>query len=261
MKLSVPSLVDALHQEIRQEILSGALAGGQPLTEILIATRYSVARPTAKAALERLVHDGLLTRETNKTAHVPLLSTDDIRDLYYSRRVLERELVIELCKRKAVPDAARDALRQLEDLGRRGRREASEPAAVVAADVAFHQALVTAVGSPRLSRLYSVLMGEVQLCMAQEQAHHLLEPARIADEHEELLAAIAAGNARVAAKLIDEHIETGCQELLDYFGRDGDAPAGEPRQSRRRQPVTPTATGDWSDAAAAEATATGGPRS
>lgn len=235
MKLSVPSLVDALHQEIRQEILSGRLPGGQPLTEILIATRYSVARPTAKAALERLVHDGLLTRETNKTARVPQLSTADIRDLYYSRRVLERQLIVELCTRKAVPGAARDALRELQELGRRARGNDSDPAAVVAVDVAFHQALVEALDSPRLSRLYETLMGEVQLGMAQEQAHQLLEPARIADEHEQLLAAIEAGNARLAVKLIDTHIETGCQELLDYFGRDDSSATAEPQPARRSQ--------------------------
>jgi hypothetical protein len=44
-----------------------------------------MARPTAKAALERLVYEGILRRATNKTARVPLMDADDIRDLYYSR--------------------------------------------------------------------------------------------------------------------------------------------------------------------------------
>jgi DNA-binding GntR family transcriptional regulator len=215
--LSVPSLVDALHTELREEVLTGRLAGGEPLTELLLATRYSVARPTAKAALERLVQEGLLKRETNKTARVPLLSTADIRDLYYSRGFLEREIMIALCKRRRVPEAARDSLRVLRDL-------AGEPrlAAVVSADVAFHLALVAALDSPRLSRLYASLMGEVRLCMAQVQAHNLVEPVRIADEHSAILAAIDSGDEQVGLREIAAHLDAACTRLLGYL--EGDSP-------------------------------------
>ena len=101
-ELSVPSLVDVLHAAIRDRILKGDIEPGASVTEMSIATQYSVARPTAKAAMERLVVDGLLRRSTNKTARVPLLDTEDVRDLYFSRELIERSVVERLATRRPV---------------------------------------------------------------------------------------------------------------------------------------------------------------
>lgn len=212
LTLQAPSLVDALHQELREEIFSGKISGGEPITEILLATRFSVARPTAKAAMERLVHEGLLTRQTNKTARVPLLSIADVQDLYYSRGFLERELVMALCERRVVPGAARKAVQALREF-----EGAPDLTDVVSADVAFHLALLDSLESPRLRRLYETLMGEVRLCMAQVQAHQLLEPARIADEHVAIIAAIEAGDTSLAISEINDHLDHACTRLIQYL--------------------------------------------
>ena len=116
--LHVPSLVDVLYTATRDRILTGELPAGSPLTEMEVATLYSVARPTAKAAMERLVYDGLLRRASNKTARVPEMGVDDIRDLYFSRGLLEREVMVELARRKHVPEAARRSLRAMREAGR-----------------------------------------------------------------------------------------------------------------------------------------------
>jgi DNA-binding GntR family transcriptional regulator len=213
--LQVPSLVDALYSAIRERILTGELPGGAPLTEMDLATHYSVARPTAKAAMERLVYDGLLRRASNKTARVPVLDSDDIRDLYYSRAFLEREVMIELATKRLVPEPARRSLQALRDVG-------PDPVVteVVEVDIAFHRAMVEAVGSPRLNRLYSSLMGEVHLCMAQVQAHHLLSPIRIADEHSEIVAAIEAGDVARAAAEVTGHLDRACVRLIGHVDAD-----------------------------------------
>ena len=54
---------------------------GELVTERGLAEWFSVARPTAKAAVERLVHDGLLQRSENTTARVQVLGVEDVRDL------------------------------------------------------------------------------------------------------------------------------------------------------------------------------------
>jgi len=200
--LQVPSLVDALHSAIRERILSGELPPGSPLTEIDLATHYSVARPTAKAAVERLVHDGLLRRSSNKTARVPVLNVDDIEDLYYTRELLEREVVVGLTKRKMVPEDARIFIKDLRAVG-------PDPVVtkVVGPDIKFHLSLVNAIGSPRLMRLYRSIMGELHLCMAQVQTNHLLSPKDIADEHVAIVEAIEAGDRRRAVHEMKEHLD------------------------------------------------------
>lgn len=210
--LQAPSLVDALHQAMREQILSGELPAGEPITEVDFASRYSVARPTAKAAMERLVHEGLLHRATNKTARVPVLTVDDVNDLYYSRGVLEREIMKELALKKVVSAAARSSLHDLRELV--GSPKVSE---IVAADVAFHLALVAELKSPRLSRLYGSLMGEMRLCMAQVQAHNLLDSSRIAEEHSGILDAVAAGDVALSIERIDLHLQRACKRLTTYL--------------------------------------------
>jgi DNA-binding GntR family transcriptional regulator len=209
--LQVPSLVDAVYAAVRGKILNGELPGGSPLTELDLASAYSVARPTAKAALERLVHDGLLRRSSNKTARVPVLESDDIRDLYFSRTFLEREVMVTLADRRYVPDAARATVQELHEAA-----STTDVPLVVGVDVAFHTALFDAIGSPRLNRLYQSLMGEVHLCMAQVQSHHLLSPHRIADEHRSILDAIEGGETRRAADEITSHLARACRRLVAY---------------------------------------------
>ncbi len=208
--LQVPSLVDALYAEIRERILTGAVPGGTPVTEMDLATQYSVARPTAKASMERLVLEGLLHRGSHKTARVPILGADDLRDLYHTRGLLEREVVMELAAQGLVPEQARKSLEQL--------RDSSSPSVieVVNLDMAFHTELVGAIRSPRLSRLYRFLAGEVRLSMAQLQANHLLSASRIASEHAAILACIEREDVDGAVASVTQHIEQACARLVAY---------------------------------------------
>jgi DNA-binding GntR family transcriptional regulator len=180
-----------------------------------LARKYSVARPTAKSAMERLVHEGLLQRSSNKTARVPVLTAADIRDLYFSRTFLEREVMSTLAGKRLVPAAARQSVQALRDVA-----ADAVVTEIVGLDIAFHRALFDAIGSKRLNRLYESLMGEVHLCMAQVQANHLLSPERIADEHSAILDAIEAGAKQRAAKEITEHLDRACVRLISHIAPD-----------------------------------------
>ena len=236
--LTVPSLVDALTAAIRERILTGQLTGGTPLTEKEISTFYDVARPTAKAALERLVYEGILRRATNKTARVPLMDADDIRDLYYSRAFLEREVVAALAATGNVPAEAQNALAVM-----RAAIDHQAPLTkVVQADITFHRSLVNALNSPRITRMYHSVIGETHLCMAQVQARHLLSPVVIAAEHEDILRAIADSDPAAAADHVTTHLNRACARLISHVtGRSAteehppgpDKPRAEPKTARR----------------------------
>jgi DNA-binding GntR family transcriptional regulator len=212
--LVVPSVVDVLYEAVRARILTGELTGGTPLTEKEVATSYDVARPTAKAALERLIYDGLLRRTTNKTARVASMSADDIADLYYTRGFLEREVMRALAGRRVVAAGARSAMREMHQAIK--NRSLSS---LVEADVAFHCALVDSLGSPRLTQVYLSVMGETQLCMAQIQSPQLLHVGVIERQHQRLLKAIEAGDSSAAADEITEQLKIGCDELLSNLRR------------------------------------------
>lgn len=207
--LEVPSLVDAVQQAMRERILDGKVSPGVAVTEVSVANEYSVARTTAKAAVERLVQDGLLRRTANKSARVPVLGSEEVRDLYFSRGLLEATVMQRLALHGRMPEEAKAALQRFDTAVERG-----EQSQVVQSDIAFHQALVDSLGSARFTRIYQSLMGEAQLCMAQVQYLRLLDPRIIATEHAAIVAAIERRDPDQAVAMIDAHLTNAGKRIV-----------------------------------------------
>jgi len=202
--LQSPSLrPEAVYDELRSLIVDQSYAPGTSITESAVALRFGVARPTAKMAIERLVTEGLLRRELHQSARVPQLDAADIVDLFDNRAVIESAAVAAL---EAVPVDAMTAHRAL--LASNGD--------FAHHDIAFHRALVAGQPSPRLARMHALLMGEIELCIGQVQAAHLLTAAEIGAQHQGILDAITAGDAAEASRLTTEHIAGSRDRLLSH---------------------------------------------
>jgi DNA-binding GntR family transcriptional regulator len=207
--------VDALYDDLRHRILIGEEKPGTVLTEVSVARRYEVARPTAKAAVERLVADGLVVRSRRGAgASVRLPSSADIADLYETRILVESAVNAALAERRAVVEEAERANERLSDAALRG-----ELTGIVAADIAFHRALVAERGGIRLIRLHDQLMGEAHLCMAQVQELQLLGAEQIAHEHTGIVLAIRHGDPGGARALTVDHLDQARTRLLERAGQ------------------------------------------
>lgn len=217
MILETRSVVDALRSEMQSQILSGSIPPGSTLPEGSVAQRFDVARPTAKAAIEQLVHVGLLRRSRNKTARVPVLDVADVADLYLSRGTIERAIVRVLAERGDVPADAVAAMKRF----RAAIGAGGALAELVDSDIEFHRALAAASRSPRLRRLHEAVIGEAHLCMAQVQVRHLLRPQVIADEHHRIMAMIEARDADGASLEMDAHLARARNKLVAYLQQAG----------------------------------------
>jgi DNA-binding GntR family transcriptional regulator len=171
-----------------------------------------VARPTAKASIEKLVAEGLLDRGTHKTARVVELGPDSVRDIYLARAYLESEVLRRLARTKDVPEGAVQANRDIAAL------QTGAPLDVIEPDMRFHTSLIDAVGNERISRMYRSLVGEVKLCMVRIQSLHLLDTALIQAEHQRILELIEAGQGDAAAELLDEHLGRARERLVSAMG-------------------------------------------
>ncbi|MFL1443322.1 GntR family transcriptional regulator [Nocardiopsis protaetiae] len=207
--LAPSSLTDALYQSLRRRIINGEIAAGEKLTEQRIATEYDVARPTAKVCLERLTVLGLLRRSAHKTAVVPELGADEIRDLFFSRGTVESAAITVLAAEGSVPAEAAEAQVLIEAAARDGNFERQ-----VDADIAFHTALVSGAGSPRLNRMHELIMGEVHLTMGRFQAHRSTQGSTIAHEHAAILEGIQARDPERARVHLAEHLDHARDRLL-----------------------------------------------
>ncbi|MFM9919529.1 GntR family transcriptional regulator [Lacisediminihabitans sp. H27-G8] len=213
--LKTTSLPEAVYDALRESIVTVVDRPGTLLTETAVAERYSVARPTAKAALERLVSEGLLSRRAHHAAQVPELSRDDIQDLYSNRAILEEAAVQHLAADSVVPVAALAVHRELLEHVRTDDR-----AALARTDLDFHRQLVLAQHSPRLAKMHGLLMGEIELCIGQVQSHQLIRPSDVALQHQGILDAVAAGDGALASRLTREHIEGARDRLLQKYDRE-----------------------------------------
>jgi DNA-binding GntR family transcriptional regulator len=199
-RLDTVSVTDALIRSLRALVLDGRVDPGDGITENDLAAEFEVSRPTARVAITHVVQEGLLRRDARRPAYVPRLSPADVEDLFLVRIPLELEVVRLLGDRRggSLPDAAG----AVEDL--RVVDEAQPDSVFVEADLRFHRALIARVASPRLSRHFDLLSGEMHLSMVQSRS--ALGRERIAAEHGEVLAAVLAGDIDHAVRLMEGHL-------------------------------------------------------
>lgn len=202
-QLRVKTIVDVIADAIRQDILAGHISPEEQITEKEIANNFDVARPTAKAAIERLIEARLLRRSGNQAAFVPKQSRAEILDIFRCRALIEGRAVEELAKSRKLPSAAMQLVEAI------ATSVNPSPAGRLTAEVSFLRALVDELGSPRLSQMHEVLMGETQLWMRGER----LPTDSLCETYEALIAAIESGDGFVARQIAETRISNITESL------------------------------------------------
>lgn len=98
------------YRQLRGEILDGVLAPGTGLLEVEQAERIGVSRTPLRAAVARLIADGLVVGRSGRGFEVTELSVESITGLYELRQGLEVHAVSLAAERRDV--ATFDNLRQ-----------------------------------------------------------------------------------------------------------------------------------------------------
>lgn len=216
----MPVAPEVVVAALRDAIVSQELAPGTAVTEAHVSATYAVARPTARIAIDRLVADGLLAREPHHAARVRRLGREDIDDLFVSRAAIETAAVELLAATSTVPTEASAANRDLLAL--------AADAPYAARDLAFHRALVHGTTSTRLPRLHDLLMGEIELGIAQVEAHRLRSADEVAADHQSILDAIAAGDVERAGRLARAHVLSSRDRLVAHYDSTRTPPVDPP---------------------------------
>jgi DNA-binding GntR family transcriptional regulator len=199
---------DALVAALQEQVLDGTLPGGTALREADLCDAFGVSRHTVRTALQTLAHRGLVRHEPNRSASVPRLTPDDVRDLFRLRIVLELTAAAAVAGDRAALAPARDAVDTLEGLG------PDTPWGVVRdTDIAFHSGLIDALGSPRISRAFGALAAELRLCFVQLRPELIDHPA-VAAQHREILNALENADGETAASLLQVHLDRSRDDIV-----------------------------------------------
>ena len=208
---STPDLVDQVYRVLLDAISEGTLAPGERITQEDIAERLAVSRQPVLQALRLLKKDGFVLDAPGRGVLVAPLDALSVEHVYQVRVALDALAARLAAARRARLDRA------LIDNGRKASRGKSVKA-MIDADIAFHNAIYAASGNPWIEqsahhhwRHLRRVMGAV---LQQSKRR-----ATVWDEHEAIAAAIAAGDAARAARLIEQHGQRASDNLADQLAQ------------------------------------------
>lgn len=209
-KLKQPvNLAEQVYQELRKEILDGVLEKGKQLTEISLSEKLGVSRTPVREAMKQLEAEGLVELRPNRGAIVCGILTQDIKDIYEIRSLIEGR-----CAEKAALKATKeeiDQLRETTDLTEfyLSRLDYDR---MTAMDDRFHSQIYTMSGS----RMYQKILAELHVYVESVREKSIKEPGRgclMLKEHRDVLAAIEEKDAKKAGELMLKHIESSAEHM------------------------------------------------
>ena len=190
-------IVDAL----TRAIVEHRLHPGTKLAEQKLADHFGVSRTLVRQALFQLVQKRLIRMEPARGAFVATPSSDEARQVFAARRMIELEMT-----RTFVREITPARLKALKE------HVNEERAAVERGDVPgrtellgdFHVRMAELLGNQVLSQLLSELISRCALITLMYQTARAAEHS--AEEHADILKAMAAKDEALAVRLMDEHL-------------------------------------------------------
>ncbi|UOQ56910.1 GntR family transcriptional regulator [Leucobacter allii] len=208
------STAEAVADALVGLIVSGTLPAGEPLRESSLAAKLGVSRNSLREAIRLLERSRLVQYEIHRGAIVSTPTLEDLDDLTRTRRQLELAAV-RCTPSEAQLEQLRAAFAQLTRTSEQQRAEA-----IVAADLALHQAIVDLLGSERMSSFYRQIGKELVFYFTvlsytdEEYAH---PKASIIDRHQGIIDAILSGDRDRAHDLLAGHIEENHERLAEIL--------------------------------------------
>jgi DNA-binding GntR family transcriptional regulator len=186
---------------LTRAIVEHRLHPGTKLAEQKLADHFGVSRTLVRQALFQLAQKRLIRMEPSRGAFGATPSSEEAREVFAVRRMIELEMT-----RTFVRELNPQRLKALKE------HVAQERAAVLRGDVPgrtellgdFHVRMAELLGNQVLAQLLGELISRCALITLMYQSKHDAEHS--AEEHAEILKAMADRDEALAVRLMDEHL-------------------------------------------------------
>jgi DNA-binding GntR family transcriptional regulator len=200
---------DLVAASIKSAILSGRLQPDEVLVERRLAEQLGVSKTPVREALIALTSSGLLTPTRNRGIAVRRLQAEDVQRIYEMRMLVEPWAAAQVATGGRF-DAA-EARRALEDAAR--FLEADDHGGLSMANRRFHRSLYSTCPNDLVVHALDDLqdltaLGTVSLLWERWPTWR-----DEAQEHHEILAAVAQGHAEETERLVRTHIQRSITRL------------------------------------------------
>jgi DNA-binding GntR family transcriptional regulator len=196
---------DKAYELLKQRVVAGSYAPGAQLKEEHIARELDTSRTPIRAALKRLVDDGLATAEPGRGVRVAEWTESDIQETYELRGLLEGHAAELAARRGGVALADKlDALNEQMDRAITKGGNAL-PRKLQDINAQFHRAVLEASGSPRLRIMLAGLI-DMPIVIRSHFISTLEDKKQSLQHHRELAAAVRIGDAELARQVMQLHL-------------------------------------------------------
>jgi DNA-binding FadR family transcriptional regulator len=214
-------LSDEVFSRLKRMIESGELKAGDDMpSERELMERYGVGRPAIREAMQALAGKGLVEISQGERARVLRItaesifrqvdlpaklmlsgSSDSLEHLKSARIFFERGMI-----REAAARATPDDIAELRALLDRQKQSLGDSDAFIDADMEFHQGIARISGNPLFAAVSGAMLGWLKSYHTEMLIWTGRENFTLA-EHEEIIRAIAKGDADLAEQAMIKHLE------------------------------------------------------
>lgn len=203
--------------DLRRDIVAGALAPGAWLKTEELAARYGVSANPVREALWRLQGEGFVIANPNQGARVRTVDDDFVRNVFEIREAIEPIFVHRFCQRATTGDLAR--LRAAASaFAETAADRPSDFEALEAANRDFHAIILEGEFNIPAIEVMERYAGIINATRAGLPVTMARLRQRIA-QHGDIVEAVAAGDADRAARVAVEHVRGAGEDLLTLMRR------------------------------------------
>jgi DNA-binding GntR family transcriptional regulator len=205
-KIVRTTTVELVTKAIRQRILSGELAPGEPLRQEALADELGVSRVPIREAITRLTGEGLLFNVPHKGAYVAQLSVEEVQETFEIRLRLEPWLFS-----LAIPHIGDAEIEKAATLV--NEMDRAESGLWGQLNWRLHETLYVPAQRDITLQMLRVLHDrsdryfrfQVVQVPIREQSH---------DEHMGLIDACRKRDAKLGARLLEQHVKVAEQQIM-----------------------------------------------
>ncbi len=211
------NLQEQLYQRIREGLLAGRFQPGERLKIRDLATEWGTSPMPVRGALQRLVAEGALEGEPQRSVRVPTMTRQRYEQIFQVRLELEGLAVELAAPRLSAADLAElhECVAQMD-----AAIERRDDQAYLSANSRFHLKLYGACGNPVLLRAIEALWLQIGPFFTRLFTGADLS-LRLNDFHEEAFAALEAGDGKAARQAMEQDLHYFAQVLLSLLELEG----------------------------------------
>ncbi len=200
------------YEIIREMLVGGRFEPGAQIKEEPLARQLGLSRTPVRAALKRLVQDGLASADAGQGVRASRWTDADIEETFQLRMLLEPHAA-GLAAVRADPRLVGLLTQSNADMASAIERQ--DLSSIQSANRAFHRALIESCGSPKLRGMLQTMI-DMPIITRSFHIATVAEHGQSLHHHQDITAAVAARDADLASLAMKLHLRVAHLRFMKH---------------------------------------------